>query len=159
VPLFAIGLGLTVEGMRSNLARVCRARRREARVHAGARLRPVCGGGSQSALHDRCGCLCHRADCKDGVCPGRRVQGAGIAGRGHGLDHNALVCGDAAVLTLRSFSARGSRQVGPVSSPLSKAALLSLYGMFSVGDDKGFPARRLRHRGRCQWCFMQSHRM
>jgi len=50
---------------------VHRARRREARSHASDRLRPVCGIGARSALHDRCRRLCRRADCEDGVYLGR----------------------------------------------------------------------------------------
>ena len=65
--LFAIGLGLSVEGMRSKLAASIASGGRQARDHAAGRLRPVRGLGPQSALHHCRRRLCRRADSEDGV--------------------------------------------------------------------------------------------
>ena len=114
--LLAIGLGLSVEGMRSNprgpflrvtlLGTACivrRARDGEARDHAVDRLRSACSFGPRPALSDCRRRLCRRSDREDGLYPGTRAQRGGGTGCRHDLDHNDAVGGDAARVALRSF--------------------------------------------------------
>ena len=119
--LFAIGLGLSVEGMRSKLAASHRIDGRQAGDHAARRVRPVRGLGPQSALHHCRRRLRRRADGKDGVHPRQRVQGGGGAGHRHGLDHDAAVGRHAAGLALRPFGPLGTGHAAQRLSRIARA--------------------------------------
>jgi hypothetical protein len=90
---------------------VGRARGCEARDHALGRLRNLCGFRPQSALHDCCRRLCRGADRQNCVYPSRRIPGRGGVGRGHGVDHHALLGRDIAGLDLLPFGTAGTREL------------------------------------------------
>ena len=119
--LFAIGLGLSLEGLRSQLAASLALTVVKLGDHAARRVRPMRGFASRSALHHRRRRLRRRADGEDGVHPRRRVQGGGGLGHRHGLDHDAAVGRHAAVLALRPFGPLGTGHAAQRLSRIARA--------------------------------------
>jgi malonate transporter len=101
--LFAIGLGLTVEGMRSNLAGSI-ALAAVKLVFMPALVYGLCVVLSLNPLYTIAAVVCAAVPTAKTVYILAGEQGGGNAGRGHGLYHDAVVCGQPAVLALRSFN-------------------------------------------------------